>query len=435
MNFFGIILVFFFVSSGFASEQGIFNHDFLTAVSENANSSSTPFSETEPPDLGQLTPEQKAGQLLIFGIHEQKFTPELKQFIEKTKVGGFVFFKRNISTVDGFQMLLKQIKSLVLENTQMIPFFSIDEEGGSVSRLPFEPKLPSASLIGSTNNPKLAEALGSEIGAQLAKIGLNLNLAPVLDLGGKKSFLGSRTFSPSPKLVASFGNEFSSGIASSNVIPCAKHFPGMGHSSVDPHHDIGTLSFEGPDGFKRSVYPFLKFAQQTPQGAIMMSHFTYPQLDPHRPAVFSPKTYSYLREKLNFDGLVITDDLQMEGIKTTSTRSLGENVFRALKSGSDLVMVSWSRKNQLAVHQYLVKKIKQGAFTDAELNSKLRRIRKAKFWILEGSQEGLRRLASEETDEVSAEPSRMIPSVPNKIFSHKISEVWKNIKKSSRKKR
>lgn len=437
------VLILFFSSILFASD--LVDDKLLQNIEELSETSSILDSDSSEKaissnlsnslDFKSLTPQQKAGQLLLFGIHETEMTPELKSFVNQTHVGGFVFFKRNIKDLSTFRGLIESLKGSNDLNRNLTPLFAIDEEGGSVSRLPFDPKVPSAALLGSSKQPELAKKVGEEIGSSMADLGLNMNLAPVLDLGGPKNFLKTRAYSSSAQVVSQFGLEFSLGLTSAGVLPCGKHFPGMGNSTSDPHFHVAKARFEKRQDFRRTVFPFQKYAESVPQGTLMMSHLIYPQLDPKLPAVYSPKIYEYARKRLRFDGLIITDDLQMAGIKDANEKSLKENVFKALMAGADLVMVTWSRKTQIEVHAYLTKKIKEGKFPAEKLNEKLARIQRAKEWVTTNQKTPPvpRGLASEK-DRSSMEDS---PIDSNTLFdkripSQGISEVWQELRRRSR---
>lgn len=362
----------------------------------------------------------------MFGIHEDSFTPQLKTFLEKTKPGGFVFFKRNITNLQSFKKLVQDIHEFKLKETQLVPFLAVDEEGGRVSRLPVHPPIPSASVIGKTEDQEISFELGVETGKLLRSVGINMNLAPVIDLGSDKSFLGTRTYSTSPEAVAKFGLSFSKGLYESGVLACAKHFPGIGNSLIDPHLNAGEFTYKEKGDLQKSVHPFSHLTKEIPMSSMMMSHFLYPQIDADNPAVFSPKIYKYIREQIKFDGLLITDDLQMDGIKHASKVPLPENVFKALNAGVDIVMISWSRKSQSTTHEYLLKQYKSGALKKKDVDEKLARIKRFKEWISSYEEPAPRKISSEA-------PNAKVPTIhPEKIHSEKIAELWKRIRLKSK---
>ena len=391
---------------------------------------------SEKVDLKKLTPEQQAGQLLLFGIHETQMSKELRSFLNQTEPGGYVFFKRNIPDLPSFQSLITELKKVSSLSPQRPPFFAIDEEGGRVSRLPFSPRVPSAAAIGQSRQPELARTVGVEVGLAMSQLGLNLNLAPVLDLGGQNNFLKSRTFSRSSQWVSKFGVEFSQGLLSQGVLPCAKHFPGMATSTSDPHFQVSKGYFKKNKDFEESLFPFRAFAESAPHGVVMMSHLIYPQLDSIAPAVYSPKIYRLLRNQLRFNGLIVTDDLQMDGIKGANQKSFKENVFKALLAGADVVMITWSRKAQREAHAYLVQMIRSGKFPEKQLNEKLERIQKAKEWIHlnQAALSDFRRVASESSPQQKKEiNSDLIQVSTDKISSQELLQVWRKIRPQSQK--
>lgn len=393
---------------------------FFSALAAATPTSTTDLETGLSIEVNSLSLEAKVGQLFILGVPEKSMTPDLKKFIQLHQPGGFVLFKRNIADLQSFQKFTQSLNSESLSSSKILPFIAADEEGGKVSRLPFFPRLPSAQDVAKSKDPGLAFDLGFEVGTQMIKYGLNLNLAPVLDLSDHKGFLGSRSYSKNPQITSLFGVQYAKGLFNSGVMPSAKHFPGMGNSSTDPHINSGIFVYKNKSEFQSHVIPFLHFIKKVPVSSLMISHFIYPQVEPDTPAVFSKNLYAYLRNKVRYEGLLITDDLQMSAItndpgsksvnKYTDTRSkpqkskvppLEENVFRALSAGADIVMISWSRPAQVKTHKYLVELVKNGTFKEEDLNQKVYRILKHKNSINQSpSQEAepLRKIASTKTE-------------------------------------
>lgn len=327
--------------------------------------------------ISNLSLEQKVGQLFIVGFPQTKIDRDLMQFLHTYKPGAFILFKRNINSIDQIKELNTHLYSLSYRYSDLPPLIAVDQEGGAVSRLPIHPPLPTAKALGKTESSELAYRMGLETGKFLREVGFNINLAPVLDITpSSDSFIGLRSLGGDPKIVAEMGAEYSNGLQESRVLPTAKHFPGTGSVSEDPHDKIVVSPTNLQQFQEKHLVPFKDFISLERSKTIMLSHLLYPALDKDNPGTFSKKIISILREDLGFKDLIITDDLQMQ-----SSKSLAGNInpaVKALIAGADLVMMSWSLKEQQRAFLDVQKAIQDGRIPEAELNAKLQRVLKAK---------------------------------------------------------
>ncbi|MNS49605.1 putative lipoprotein YbbD precursor [compost metagenome] len=330
--------------------------------------------------IQRMTLDQKVGQLFIVGFPQAQLNKDLNDFIANNKPGSFILFKRNIKSLEQVRAFNENLIKISYKVTGLPPLIAVDQEGGNVSRLPISPPPPNALALGQTGSPLLAEEMGYQIGNFLREVGFNMNLAPVLDIVDPAglSFIGVRSLGSDPQMVAEMGLSISKGFHRARVIPTAKHFPGTGSIIKDPHNMIVENNASATSLHERDLVPFKKFAELGPASAVMMSHIVYPALDSTRePASFSTKISSaLLRDELQFKGLTITDDLQMKGSRLVLTPS--EAALKALKSGSDMVMLTWSFKEQLAAFKRVRKAAESGELSSEDLNLKLRRILNAK---------------------------------------------------------
>lgn len=326
--------------------------------------------------IANMTLDEKVGQLFIVGFPHQKMSKDLEVFIAKYKPGSFLLFKRNISSLEQIKSLNATLYRHSFTHTRLPPLLAIDQEGGSVSRLPISPAPPSALAIGQTQSPLLAESMGVETGKFLREAGFNMNLAPVLDVADPfvNSFIGVRSFGSDPQLVAELGVAYSKGLLESHVIPTAKHFPGTGGLSADPHHSVVTNENSMSSLKAKDLRPFETYAKLGDRVAIMLSHLIYPALDSSgEPASFSKKiTTDLLRKELNYKGLVITDDLQMEGSRQLLRPEVA--ALRALVAGADIVMLTWSFADQSRAFEHVKQSIRTGEFKMSDVDAKIRRI-------------------------------------------------------------
>jgi beta-N-acetylhexosaminidase len=338
--------------------------------------SGTPLEQSIDKKIAQMSVEEKVGQLFIVGFPQSDINKELDKFIRTYKPGSFLLFKRNIISLEQVKKLNADLTRISYEIAQLPPLLAIDQEGGSVSRLPLFPSQPNALALGQTESPALAQEMGYQTGLFLREVGFNMNLAPVLDVVDpkSKSFIGVRSFGPDPSVVKEIGVAYSQGLLRARVIPTAKHFPGTGNLALDPHRVIVENGSTSESLRARDIIPYKSYAELGKPVAIMMSHLLYPGLDPSRePASFSKKIATdLLRGELKYEGLVITDDLQMQGSKQLLRPEVA--ALRALKAGADVVMLSWSFADQGKAFNHVKQAVRSGEFTDQELTEKLRRI-------------------------------------------------------------
>jgi beta-N-acetylhexosaminidase len=326
------------------------------------------------PELQDLSLEQKVGQLLIVGFQGTELNDVTRKHFERIKPGAIILFKRNIATPFQTSVLNQSLQNMALNSSHVPLLLAVDQEGGTVVRIPTEPLLPSAHALGASNDPKLIFSFGRATGFVLKNLGFNMNLAPVLDLGSYRwDFIGTRAFGTNPKTVAELGTKFAEGLLSAGVLPTAKHFPGAGGLKADTHLSRVLANQVEED----QAVPFREFAQIFPS-AVMMSHVSYLSLDPSGlPASLSKKVISNkLRRDLNFNGLVVTDDLLMKGVQVDG--SLEKTALRAVLAGNDLIMMSWSQQEQWRVYRFLVRAAHKGLLSQKILDQRVARILKIK---------------------------------------------------------
>jgi beta-N-acetylhexosaminidase len=339
--------------------------------------------------LNNLTLEQKVGQIFMVGVAGQEITPLMQLQLNRIKPGGILLFKRNIAD----RAQLKNLAASLQLYSKVPLLIALDQEGGAVTRLSTSPRLPSARWVGGANDVVLTERLGNSMGTILRQAGINMNLAPVLDVGniGSRGFLRSRTYSTDAEIVGNLGLAFSQGLLRAGVIPTAKHFPGLGGVTGDPHLE----SVKQYSSFKeiqtKHLSPFRKFGQLFP-AAVMLSHAKYPALGTTNAAPFSPEiSKALLRDEVGFHGLTITDDLMMTG---AGDRKIGlqERVVRIFNSGSDILLIAWSSRSQYAAYSAILRAVKNKQISLTDLNARVEKILLVKAWLAE--KEKSRSLAS-----------------------------------------
>ena len=330
--------------------------------------------------IGDMSLEDRVGQLLIVGISGQELGPDTRSHLNSIRPGGIIFFKKNLGSPSKSKAFADQLQGLA-----KVPLLvAVDQEGGLVNRISTSPAVPSAKNIGRANKPALTERLGFEVGQVLLQHGINMNLAPVLDIGDSKNanFLKSRAYSSDPKRVTIHGVAYAKGLLRSGVLPTAKHFPGMGSVVGDPHLEGVTQTHDEKTLLNKDLLPFRYFSKLDPS-AIMLSHATYTAIDKTQPAPLAPKiTFELLNKALNYKGLVITDDLMMAGTNTPSI-SFEEKIRKVFLGGSDMMLIAWSSARQRLVKKVLVAAFKRKLLPESELNRRVAKILDVKSRIIE----------------------------------------------------
>lgn len=244
----------------------------------------------------------------------------------------------------------------------------VDHEGGKVQRFgpPFA-ALPAAREIGSTNDPETAEIVGTVTGRELKSVFVDLNLAPVADVdtNPKNPVIASRSFGPTPSTVSRMVKSYVRGIQSQNVGACAKHFPGHGDTSIDSHLDLPVLNFQMKRLSRVEIVPF-KHAIESGIAAIMIGHIVCNNLRSSKdksegktePCSLRSGAIDFLRKELKFEGLVVSDDMEMGAI--SKHFSPEEAAKKAITSGTDLVLFCHSEKNQVRALEHIIASVSRG---------------------------------------------------------------------------
>lgn len=310
--------------------------------------SAAPPVQTDPirERVAAMSLEEKLGQMLIVGIDGTTVTADAKRLIANDRVGGFILYKPNIESVGQTVELLNGLKRTNREQADAVPLFlSVDQEGGSVSRLPPALKaIPSSRDVAKTGDAARAEAIGGAIGEELAAFGFNVNFAPVLDVDSnpRNPVIGSRSFGPTADVVSSYGIREMHGLQAQRIIPVVKHFPGHGDTSVDSHLDLPVVDKTLDELRRLELIPFAD-AVRSEADAVMIAHILLPKIDPGMPASMSSRIVTgLLREELGFDGVVVTDDMTMGAI--TQHYDIGQAAVLAVRAGSDIVLVAHGRE-------------------------------------------------------------------------------------------
>jgi len=329
-------------------------------------------------DLSEIT--QKIGRLFVGGIPGPELDANTIRLIKNYHLGGIILFTRNIEDPIQLARLCRDIQKVSMENSGYPLFLAIDQEGGRVARLkqPFS-QFPGNAGIGEDPNPeKSALHFADTTAREMSLVGLNMNMAPVLDVAQvhMDAHLVGRSFSQDPLLVTKLGKTVITTLQQGGIMAVAKHFPGLGNADMDPHLHLPTINATFKEMESVHLPPF-QGAIEANVSAIMSSHAVYPALEPGIPATLSRKIITnLLRKKMRFSGLIISDDLEMGAI--ANERGLPEGAADAFEAGVDLLLICKSQSILLDSIELLRDKILKGDISYERLEKSLERINKYK---------------------------------------------------------
>lgn len=329
--------------------------------------------------------EERIGQLIMIGFDGIELRKDVRSFIEKYCIGNFILFERNYKNLERLINLTSEIHSL---SRVAIPLIAVDQEGGRVLRFkePFA-KIPSAQHIGkliqNNNSIKISYEIGRILGRQLAAAGVNMNLAPVLDLNTnpKNRVIGDRSYGSDPILVSRIGLSMVAGLQDNHVVACGKHFPGHGDTDDDSHSVLPVIKHDVRRLITNEIRPF---AHCIKNGllSIMTAHVKYEKIDSTYPASLSELIVGkLLRKSLRFTGIVLTDDLCMGAIK--KNYEIQDAAVLAVKAGADIVLVSRDLDEQKRVFDALYESVQKKKIEELKINEAVARVLRIKKQFLE----------------------------------------------------
>jgi beta-N-acetylhexosaminidase len=327
---------------------------------------------------------QKASQVLLAGFPGREAGATISDLIEKGPPGGVILFERNLGHPQEVQVLTRALQTAAAKSAAALPLLvAVDQEGGPVARLEEGvPALQAARQVASTMDAGEAESSAYRMGLSLRRLGVNMNLAPVLDLvDDPSSFSYARSYGSSAEVVSLYGRAVMRGYAQAGVITAAKHFPGHGSADGDTH-DRSVHSRLSLDALREHLAPF---EAATAEGVpvIMVAHLFVDTLDSQKPASLSPAILQdLLREQVRFRGVASSDDLEM--LSDSLGLGVGQAAVEALRAGIDLLIVSGHRYPASEARDAIVQAVQTGALDPKRLDEAVCRILrlKAEFGLL-----------------------------------------------------
>lgn len=339
--------------------------------------------------VDQLTLEEKVGQLLIVRFYGLEANEEARKLISEAHVGGIIYYDwaNGLESPSQVIKLSTGLQRIAAEQPHPIPLWiCIDQEGGPVSRLGKGfPSFPGNRELAKKGKTSLARRNARKLGILLRSVGINMNLAPVVDISlhPEGSFMAKRTYGDDPATVTAFAEQALKGYQEAGIVAVLKHFPGCGDVAVDPHYNLPILTKSRKELEKSEWIPFRKLAPIAK--GIMTTHLMVPALDSENCATLSYAiTTGILRKEWNYQGLILSDSLVMQGL-LQQCPSIEEASIRALEAGCDLLILGGRQLVLLRqdseldadvivrIHQAIVDAVRNGRLTMERLDASVKR--------------------------------------------------------------
>jgi beta-N-acetylhexosaminidase len=331
--------------------------------------------------------EQKIGQLFFIGLPGTEIDGKTQELLEKVSPGGVCLFSRNIREAEQTRRLTDEIRQYL----PVEPFISLDQEGGLVDRLRrvFEPMPSAASLQTPTEAQKLAE-----ITAEAVRIlGFNMNFAPVVDVitedrGRFPNGIFSRTFGKTKEDVFRFSKVYLESLQKKGCLGCLKHFPGLGATEVDSHEELPLVKLDFETIYSTDLYPYREFFRTDLVKVVMIAHAAFPLLDlqeKDQNGKLLPSSLSFnfstklLRSELGFDGLAVTDDLEMGAI--LKSYGIGQACKMAIQAGQNMLAICNRPEAIFEGFEAVLRSVQTGEIPEDLINGSLQRIAAVKNQI------------------------------------------------------
>lgn len=326
--------------------------------------------------MKQLTLREKIGQLIVTGFPGASVSDEFKRLVADYKIGNVILFSYNAESIPQLKKLCGELHRLIELHTGLPAFISIDQEGGRVTRLPQDAtNIPGAMAIASTGRPEHAYAAGRLTARELKAFGINFNLAPVLDINNNKHnpVINVRSYGDTAEMVETFGLLMMKGLQDEGVLSALKHFPGHGDTAVDSHIGLPVIEKTLDELAELELQPFIQ-AIASGADSIMSSHILFPQIERNRvPATMSRTIITdILKHKLGYTGLVVSDCLEMEAIKTYY--GTAEGALGALKAGVHLIFISHTPSAVMEAVQRIEQAVLAGELEESVLDEAVEKV-------------------------------------------------------------
>lgn len=333
--------------------------------------------------IAQMTLEQKVGQLFMVNLFGEDLTYAGLDVLQIWQPGAVLLMENNITTPDRIATLTNSYQQAIIDAGGIPLFIATDQEGGLIQRLREGFTIfPVPMLLTATADSDLIMRTGQAMADELRAVGVNMNLAPVADLNTNinNPIIGRRSAGNVIELVNPMLRAFIDGLQAHNVMATVKHFPGHGDTFADSHVELPIISADRERLFAVELPPFIA-SIESGVGAVMVSHIWFTAIDPQENV---PSSLSYnvvtglLREELGFEGIIMTDALDMDAIDTVYGSAQAS--IRAIQAGVDLIAIGANvgEARQMETMQAVVNAVRAGEISETQIDESVRRILQAK---------------------------------------------------------
>ena len=331
-------------------------------------------------NVNEMTIDELIGQVIMVGLPYQYLDEDYINFIKEYKIGNYILFARNYDNTKQMKSFMKELYEYTMKITGSFPLVSIDQEGGMVVRLFKDVTFPASPLTTSATTIKDAPYItGKIIGKDMLSMGINLNLAPCLEINNNLSnpLVNIRGYGASKENVLKQASLFVKGLQDSKALSCLKHFPGAGSSTKDTHLEECVVDETKENLINYNMYPFLHLLEAD---SLMSSHCIYSAFDSLPTTLSYEVLTKFLREEIGFKGLIISDGMEMNAIK--DEYGIGKGSVMALNAGCDILLLCHEYDDQKEAFDAVKEAVENGIISVSVLKEKVERINKAKEKII-----------------------------------------------------
>ena len=338
--------------------------------------------------LRKLSLEQLIGQRLLTGVPGTRAGERARRLVREGYVGGILLLGQNVANREQLIRLTADLQALAAQNSPRVGLLvAVDQEGGRVSRLDMDrlSRFPPPRDWAAYRDPLYVQSVAYITAREALALGCNLNLAPVLDLYARAdgTIIGDRSLGDGAAEVAELGLAYLAGAHRAGLAAAIKHFPGHGRTVVDTHQRLAVLDVDTETLWREDLLPFRR-AIEDGVDAVMTAHILYPRLDPDFPVTLSSKIVrGLLRGRLGFEGVVISDDIEMGAL--AGTYPVREILKRSIAAGVDLILAIGGL-DALKLSKEIKDLLERGEISREQVEEGARRVLrlKAKYGLLPG---------------------------------------------------
>ena len=326
-------------------------------------------------ELADMSLRDMVGQMFVVSVGGTEPDYYIEKMIRERNIGGVILFGYNMKSEKQVASLTRSLQDLSMRTEPAVPLFvAVDQEGGDIASAPWVAPEPAAAEVGSHGDPKEARDAAARMGRQLMRAGVNTDLAPVVDTGFGAA-IGNRSYGDDPELVARMGRAAVRGFEDAGMVSAAKHFPNHGAANSDSHVSLPVVRHDAQTVRRYDLPPF-EAAIDAGVPMVMVGHLVYPAIDPDHPASLSRDAISMLRGDLGFEGVVVTDDLAMQG--ATGGGPPAKAAVEAVEAGADLLLISSAPQQQADAYDAVVEAVDSGEIPRSRIEKSAERLLEVK---------------------------------------------------------